>query len=389
MSIKKKNTAFKAIKFNEPYLTGKEQEYVAKAISSGHIKGNGAYTAQCQKWIESKLGSPKALLTSSCTSALEMAALLGNIQAGDEVILPSFTFVSTANAFVLRGAKPVFVDVRRDTLNIDENLIEEKITPKTKAICVIHYAGVACEMDAIKAIADKHHLLIIEDAAQGVMSKYKGSYLGTLGDFGTYSFHETKNYSSGEGGAILMNNPSYIEQSEIVWEMGTNRNQFLRGEVDKYSWVAVGSSFLPSEIQAAFLLAQFESATEINDKRLSLWNQYHNGLKGLATNGWITQPTVPEGCEHNGHTYYFLMEKIEDRNKLIAYMKAKGVAASFHYAPLHLAKMGAFYGYRKGDFLITEEVSESIVRLPLHLNLSSVEVSRVIEMVKAYFKIEY
>ena len=325
------------IPFNIPPATGREPEYLAKAIANHKLCGDGPFTKQCHQWLEERTGAPKALLTTSGTSALEMAALLCNVQPGDEVILPSFTFVSTADAFVQRGAKVVYVDIRPDTMNIDETKIEAAITDKTTCICVVHYAGVACEMDTIMNIARRHHLKVVEDAAQGVMSSYKGRALGTIGDVGCYSFHETKNYTMGEGGAVLVNHPEDIERAEIIREKGTNRSKFLRGQIDKYTWVDYGSSYLPSDLNAAYLLPQLEDADKINEDRLHSWNRYYKGLEPLQKAGKIEQPVIPEGCVHNSHMFYIKCADLEERTALIAFLKERGITSSFHYIPLHSA----------------------------------------------------
>lgn len=323
------------IVFNQAPFTGKEFGYIQKAIDNKKICGDGEFTRKCSEWLEEKTGASKVLLTTSCTHALEMAAMLCDIKEGDEVIMPSYTFVSTANAFVLRGAKIVFVDIRPDTMNIDETKIEAAITDKTKVIVPVHYAGVACEMDTIMDIAKRHNLMVVEDAAQGLMSTYKGRALGTIGDFGCISFHETKNYSMGEGGALYINDPKYIEDAEIIREKGTNRSKFFRGQIDKYTWVNVGSSYLPSDMNAAYLWAQLEIADEINDHRMELWNTYHEGLKPLEDNGLIELPKVPEGCVHNAHMFYIKTKDLEERTQLINYLKDNQITSVFHYIPLH------------------------------------------------------
>lgn len=368
------------IPFNKPYMTGKELAYIADAHANGHLSGDGPYTRRCNAWLEETTGAPKALLTHSCTAALEMAALLADVKAGDEIIMPSFTFVSTANAFVLRGAVPVFVDIRADTINIDEKLIEAAITPRTRAICVVHYAGVGCEMDKIQAIAKKHDLLLIEDAAQGIMAEYKGRALGTFGQLSALSFHETKNLISGEGGALLINDPDYFERAEIIREKGTNRSKFFRGQVDKYTWVDVGSSYLPGEIVAAFLAAQFEEAQRITDERLAIWNQYHAAFAALETQGKLRRPVVPEHCKHNAHMYYLLLPDLETRTRFISSLKAKSINPVFHYVPLHSSPAGRRFGRAMDDLPITENVSERLVRLPLWLE--SMDQSRVIESIQ-------
>lgn len=357
------------IKFNKPYLTGRELELIHEAAVDGHLSGDGRFTRECHAWLESRIGCEKALLTHSCTAALEMAALLLDLQPGDEVIMPSFTFVSTANAFVLRGAVPVFVDIRADTLNIDESLIEAAISPRTKAICVVHYAGVACEMDAILAIAEKHGLAVVEDAAQGIFSTYRGRPLGSIGRLGALSFHETKNVISGEGGALLVNDPELTERAEIIREKGTNRSRFFRGQVDKYTWVDVGSSYLPGEIIAAFLAAQLEQADAITRSRLDLWNRYHAWAAPLEAAGRLRRPIIPAHCEHNAHMYYLLLRDLEDRTAFIASLKQAGVGSVFHYIPLHSSPAGLRYGRAQGDLPVTVSVSDRLVRMPLWVGL--------------------
>ena len=374
------------ITFNVPPYCGKEKEYVGQAIDNHKICGDGEFTKKCSKWIEERTGTEKALLTTSCTHATEMAALLSDIQPGDEVIMPSYTFVSTADAFVLRGAKAVFVDIRPDTMNIDETKIEAAITKKTKAIVPVHYAGVACEMDTIMDIARRYNLLVIEDAAQGVMSTYKGKALGTIGDYGCYSFHETKNYSMGEGGAVLIKNADMIESAEILREKGTNRSKFFRGQIDKYTWVNYGSSYLPSELNAAYLWAELEMADEINENRLNSWNHYYEGLKELADNGRIELPVIPEGCVHNAHMFYIKAKDLEERTKLIAYMKENGIGCVFHYIPLHSAPAGRKFGRFSGEDKYTTKESERLMRLPMYYGLKSDDVSYVIETIKKFYK---
>lgn len=374
------------ITFNVPPYCGKEKEYVGQAIDNHKICGDGEFTKRCSKWIEERTGTEKALLTTSCTHATEMAALLSDIQPGDEVIMPSYTFVSTADAFVLRGAKAVFVDIRPDTMNIDETKIEAAITKKTKAIVPVHYAGIACEMDTIMDIARRYNLLVIEDAAQGVMSTYKGKALGTIGDYGCYSFHETKNYSMGEGGALLIKNADMIESAEILREKGTNRSKFFRGQIDKYTWVNYGSSYLPSELNAAYLWAELEMADEINENRLNSWNHYYEGLKELADSGRIELPVIPEGCVHNAHMFYIKAKDLEERTKLIAYMKENGIGCVFHYIPLHSAPAGRKFGRFSGEDKYTTKESERLMRLPMYYGLKSDDVSYVIETIKKFYK---
>lgn len=377
------------IEFNKPIHYPKGLTYIEDAIINNHkLCGDGPYTKKCHQWIESQTQTLKALLTTSGTSALEMSALLSNIQAGDEVICPSFTFVSTVNAFVLRGAVIVFVDIRPDTLNIDENLIESAITAKTKAIVPVHYAGVACEMDSIMAIAKKHNLLVIEDAAQGVMSSYKGKALGAIGDFGCFSFHETKNYTMGEGGALLIQNPDYIQRAEIVREKGTDRSRFLRGQVDKYSWVDLGSSYLPSDINAAYLYAQLEDAQHINETRLHIWNRYWNAFNLASFRKYIELPFIPEGCVHNGHMFYIKAKDLEERTALIAHLKEKGVQAVFHYVPLHSAEAGKHFGRFHGKDVHTTQESERLIRLPLYYGLTDDEIDVVISAVSSFYSIK-
>ncbi len=373
------------INFNEPPYVGKELEYVKIAIENKKICGDGQFTKLCNAWIEEKTGTSKALLTTSCTSALEMAAMLCDIRPGDEVIMPSFTFVSTANAFVLRGAKIVFVDIRPDTMNIDETLIEAAITPKTKAIVPVHYAGVACEMDKIMELAKRYNLKVIEDAAQGVSSYYKNRALGSIGDFGCYSFHETKNYSMGEGGAILIKNPENIERAEIIREKGTNRSRFFRGQVDKYTWVSEGSSYLPSDMNAAYLYAQLENEEKIYNDRMNSWHLYYDGLRELARKGQIELPTVPENCIHNAHMFYIKAKNLEERTKLLSYLKANNINAVFHYIPLHSAPAGVKYCRFNGEDKFTTRESERLIRLPMFYGLKSTDIEYIIEKIKEFF----
>lgn len=373
------------IPFNRPYLTGKELYYIRQAHQRAQLAGDGYFTKKCHNWLEKNLGTKKAFLTHSCTSALEMAAILADIKPGDEVIMPSYTFVSTANAFVLRGGIPVFVDIRPDTLNIDENLIEKAITRKTKAIVPVHYAGVGCEMDTILKIARKYRLLVIEDAAHGVKATYKGRELGTIGDFGALSFHETKNIIAGEGGALLVNNPKYIKRAEIVWQKGTDRSRFMRGEVDKYTWKDIGSSFLPGELIAAFLWAQLEKGDEITKKRLKIWNQYHNALKSLEENGLLRRPIVPATCKNNGHLYYILLPKKpifneKNKSKKINY---KPIA---HYMPLHSSRYGQLVTNKIYILKNTNEVSKKIIRLPLHCKIKIQEIKKVMRIISGLVK---
>ncbi len=357
------------IPFNKPYMTGKELWYIAQAHANGHLAGDGSFTQKCNTWLETRTGTHKALLTHSCTAALEMAAILADIQPGDEVIMPSYTFVSTANAFVLRGAVPVFVDIRPDTLNIDETKIEAAITDKTKAIVPVHYAGVGCEMDAIMAIARKHNLLVIEDAAQGIMSTYKGRPLGSIGHLGAFSFHETKNIISGEGGALLVNDPVLAERAEVIREKGTNRSQFFRGQVDKYTWVDVGSSYLPSELIAAFLWAQMEEADAITQRRLAMWKTYHHWMADQEIAGKVRRPVIPGHCVHNAHMYYLLLPDLDRRTAVITRLKKVGIQSVFHYVPLHSAPVGQRMGRTSGELPVTVEMSDRLLRLPLWVGL--------------------
>ncbi len=373
------------INFNVPPCGKNAFEYMAECVKNQKICGDGAFTFKCNQWIEEKTGTKKCLLTTSCTHATELAALLADIQPGDEVIMPSFTFVSTADAFVLRGAVPVFVDIRPDTMNIDETKIEAAITDKTKAIVPVHYAGVACEMDTIMDIAKRHNLFVIEDAAQGVMSTYKGKALGTFGEFGCFSFHETKNYSMGEGGALLIRDEEFVEQAEIIREKGTNRSKFYRGQIDKYTWVDFGSSYLPSDMNAAYLYAQLEMAEEMNDKRLSLWNRYYENLKPLADAGKISLPVVPEGCVHNAHMFYIKTRDVEERTAFIAHMKANDILTVFHYVPLHSAPAGLKFGRFHGEDEYTTKESDRLVRLPLYFDLSLEQVDEISNKVKEFY----
>lgn len=363
------------IPFNKPYMTGQELVYIAEAHAKSHLAGDGEFTKRCNAWLEQRIGSAKALLTHSCTAALEMAAILADIRPGDEVIMPSYTFVSTANAFVLRGGVPVFVDIRPDTLNIDESKIEAAITVRTKAIVPVHYAGVSCEMDVIMDIARRHGLLVIEDAAQGIMSSYKGRQLGGIGHMGALSFHETKNIISGEGGALLINDPAYVERAEIIREKGTNRSQFFRGQVDKYTWADIGSSYLPGEVIAAFLWAQMEQADSITQRRLDIWNQYHAALEPLEIAGKLRRPLVPADCLHNAHMYYVLLDSLETRTRVIEGLKNRDINAVFHYVPLHAAPAGKRFARTCGSLHNTESLSDRLLRLPLWVELQ--EVARV------------
>lgn len=367
------------VPFNKPHMTGRELGYVAEAHSNGILAGDGPFTTKCHTWFSQKLRIEKALLTHSCTAALEMSALLAEISSGDEIILPSYTFVSTANAFVLRGAVPVFVDIREDTLNIDENLIASAITPKTKAIVPVHYAGVACEMDAIMKQAFDSDLLVVEDAAQGVMSTYKGRALGSIGHMGAYSFHETKNIISGEGGALLVNDMKFVERAEIIREKGTDRSRFFRGQVDKYTWKDIGSSYLPGELIAAFLWAQLEEARLITEARLKIWESYHVLLAGLEEQGALRRPIVPKDCVHNAHMYYVILSKHLNRQSVLAELNAVGINAVFHYVPLHSAPAGKRFGRVHGTMFKTDDLSERIVRLPLWVGLTLDQQERVVD----------
>lgn len=374
------------IPFNKPPFLGTEFDYIKKAVNNQKICGDGEFTKDCNAWLENKTGASKALLTTSCTHSLEMAALLLDIKPGDEVIMPSYTFVSTADAFVLRGAKIKFVDIRPDTMNIDEKLIEDAITDKTKAIVPVHYAGVGCEMDTIMDIAKRHNLKVVEDAAQGVMSEYKGKALGAIGDYGCYSFHETKNYSMGEGGALLIKNEDDIELAEIIREKGTNRSRFLRGQIDKYTWVEAGSSYLPSDMNAAYLWAQLQEADKINDDRLAAWDRYYKGFEELEQKGYVTRPIIPEECKHNAHMFYLKAENLEIRTKLISFLKENGVMAVFHYVPLHSAPAGKKFGEFVGEDKYTTKESDRLLRLPMYYGLSESETDEVIEKVIEFYK---
>ena len=375
------------IPFNWPYMTGKELYYIAEAHFNGCLAGDGPFTQRCHRWLEERSSCSRALLTHSCTAALEMAALLLDIQLGDEIIMPSYTFVSTANAFVLRGGVPVFVDIREDTLNLDERLIEAAITTRTKAIAPVHYAGVACEMDTIMAIAKRHNLKVVEDAAQGVMASYKGHALGSIGDLGAYSFHETKNVISGEGGALLVNDPELALLAEIIREKGTDRSRFFRGEVDKYTWQEVGSSFLPGELIAAFLWAQLEEADRITEDRLASWQRYHEMLEALESTGIIRRPIVPEDCQHNAHMYYVLLAPEIDRQKVLDEFKRNDIGAVFHYVPLHPSPAGQRYGRANGELNVTNSSSERLIRLPLWVGITEQQQIRVVDVLKMCFKL--
>lgn len=375
------------IPFNIPPYVGHEMEYLQKACEVNHkICGDGPFTKQCKAWVEEKTGTAECLMTTSGTSALEMAAHLSHIQPGEEVIMPSYTFCSTADAFVLKGAVPVFVDIRPDTMNLDETLLEDAITDKTRAIAAVHYAGVSCEMDTILEIAGRHHLTVVEDAAQGVMSSYKGRALGTFGDFGCYSFHETKNYSMGEGGALLIRDPEKISEAEILREKGTNRSQFFRGQIDKYTWVDYGSSFLPSELNAAYLMAQLDRADEINHARLARWEQYYRLLSPLAAEGRIELPVIPEGCVHNAHMFYIKTRDLEERQALIQALREQGILAVFHYIPLHSSPAGKKFGRFHGEDRYTTRESERLLRLPMYYSLTEENVNDVVSVIEEFYR---
>jgi len=369
------------IDFNRPSIVGKELEYMAQAVQNGQISGDGPFTKKCHALLEQELGVPKVLLTTSCTHALEMMAILLDVQPGDEVILPDFTFVSTINAFVLRGAKPVFLDVRPDTLNLDESKLEASITPRTKAIVPVHYAGVGCEMDSILEVANHHNITVVEDNAHGLFGKYKDKFLGTFGALASQSFHETKNFSSGEGGALLVNDPELMERAEIIREKGTNRSRFFRGQVDKYTWVDIGSSYLPSDILAAYLFGQLEQREKIQSHRKNLWQTYETGLKGWAAKHDVQLPTIPEYCEQAYHMFYMLMPNLELRQKLIMYLRERNIQSVFHYLPLHLSDMGRKFDGQEGDCPVTERVSDQLIRLPFHNSLSGSEQEQVIDAI--------
>jgi dTDP-4-amino-4,6-dideoxygalactose transaminase len=373
------------IPFNKPYMTGKELWYISEAHHAGQLAGDGSFTKKSHLWLEAKTGSLKALLTPSCTASLEMAAILADLEPGDEVIMPSYTFVSTANAFVLRGAIPVFIDIRSDTLNLDETLVESAITARTRAIVPVHYAGVGCEMDTLQEIAKKHQLLLIEDAAQGVMSSYKGKALGSIGDLGCFSFHETKNVISGEGGALLINIPKFAQRAEIIREKGTNRSQFFRGEVDKYTWIDRGSSYLPGEIIAAFLYAQLEEAERITASRMRIWQEYHSLLEPLEKTAKLRRPIIPYHCQHNAHMYYILVENLSIRTELIRYLKDKGINTVFHYVPLHSSLAGIKYGRTHSDMNRTNLLSDCIIRLPIWVGFA--DVLTVVNAISSFFKV--
>jgi dTDP-4-amino-4,6-dideoxygalactose transaminase len=374
------------IPFNWPYATGKELVYIAEAQRQHHLSGDGTFTKRCHQWIEDQTGCTKALLTHSCTSALDLAALLLDIKSGDEIILPSYTFVSTANAFVLRGAIPVFVDIREDTLNLNEQLIEAAVTPRTRAIVPVHYAGVSCEMDSIITIARRHGVRIVEDAAQGIMAGYKGRALGAIGDLGSISFHETKNIMSGEGGSLLVSDPNLAQRAEVIREKGTDRARFFRGEVDKYTWQDVGSSFLPSEITAAFLWAQLEEAQHITRERITIWQRYHEILARLERQGFLRRPIVPSDCQHNGHLYYILLQSDIDRQMVLDSLKQNNINAVFHYVPLHSSPAGLRFGRAHGDLSVTTSLSQRLIRLPMWLGLSEMQQERVCDVLGAILR---
>lgn len=375
------------IPFNQAPVTGNEQQYVLQSIQNRKFSGDGLYGKKCQAWFEERLGCPKALLTPSCTAALEMAAILLDIRPGDEVIMPSYTFVSTSNAFVLRGAKIIFVDIRPDTMNIDETLIEAAITPKTKAIVPVHYAGVSCEMDTIMDIAKRNNLFVVEDAAQGMMSTYKGRALGTIGHLGTYSFHETKNYTSGgEGGLLLINYEMFLRRAEVIREKGTDRSQFFRGQTDKYTWIDIGSSYLPSELQAAYLWGQLEIAEEINKNRVDMWNAYNEAFQTIDKAGLLDLPLIPKHCQHNAHMYYLKLPNIKVRTEFIEYLKAKDIISVFHYIPLHSSPAGRRFGEFVGNDLVTTKESERLVRLPIFYGITEIELDTVVHAVSDFLK---
>ena len=370
------------IPFNKPCVVGKEFEYIQQAAENLHLSGDGPFTKRCEEFIEQELGVPRVLLTTSCTHALEMAALLLNIQAGDEVIVPSFTFVSTVNAFILRGARPVFIDVRPDTLNLDESKLEQLITSRTRAVVAVHYAGVGCEMDSILEIAGRHNVAVIEDNAHGLFGKYRGKYLGTFGSLASLSFHETKNFSCGEGGALLVNDPQFIERAEIIREKGTDRRRFFRGEVDKYTWVDLGSSYLPSDILAAFLYAQLETRELIQSRRAQIWSYYNEHLKDWAKTHGVQLPYVPDNCEHSNHMFYLMVGSLEERQSLISHLESCGVAAIFHYQPLHLSRMGRMLGGKPGDCPTAEAAADRLLRLPFYNDITESDLARVVGSIK-------
>lgn len=373
------------INFNVPPCAEKAADYIRDCVAGQKICGDGPYTKKCNEWIEKRTGTTKCLLTTSCTHATEMAALLADIRPGDEVVMPAYTFVSTANAFVLRGAVPVFVDIRPDTMNLDEKLIEDAITEKTRAIVPVHYAGVACEMDVIMEVAARHGLIVVEDAAQGIMASYKGKALGTIGDFGCFSFHETKNYSMGEGGALLIRDARYVEDAEVIREKGTNRSRFYRGQIDKYTWINFGSSYLPSDMNAAYLYAQLEIADEMNEARLALWDRYYEGLKPLAEAGRLKLPAVPEGCVHNAHMFYVKTAGLEERTAFFSYLKGNGIMAVSHYVPLHTSPAGRKFGRFHGEDRYTTGESERLARLPMYYGLTGEQVDYICDKVREFY----
>jgi len=376
------------IPFNKPFIVGRELDYITRAVAEGHLSGDGPFTKRCHQWLEDRLGCRRAFLTHSCTAALEMAAILCGLQTGDEVIMPSFTFVSTANAFVVRGAVPVFVDIRPDNLNIDERLIEAAITSRTKAIVPVHYGGMACAMDEIMNLANQHNLLVVEDAAQALLSTYHGRFLGTIGHLGCLSFHETKNIISGEGGALLVNDPQFVERAEIIREKGTNRNKFFRGEVDKYTWVDIGSSYLPSELVGAFLYAQLEEAEKIIGARRRIFQRYYDLLQPLEEKGFLRLPTLDDTCINNGHIFYIITRSLKERMQLIEYLKTRGILAIFHYIPLHSSPAGEKYGRVSGEMSITNDLGERVLRLPMYYEMSNEDVDRVVkELLRFYGEI--
>jgi dTDP-4-amino-4,6-dideoxygalactose transaminase len=375
-------TPVSRIPFNRPFVTGKELEYIGLAIAGGHLSGDGAFTKRCSTWLEGTIGCPRALLTHSCTGALEMTALLAGVGPGDEIIMPSFTFPSTANAFVLRGAVPVFVDIRPDTLNIDERKIGGALTPRTRAIVVVHYAGVACEMTAIRAVAERSKLLLIEDAAHGLLASYRGQALGNLGHLAAISFHESKNLIAGEGGALLLNDARFVDRAEILREKGTNRSQFFRGEVDKYTWLDVGSSYLPSEVTAAFLWAQFEQAARISEARVTIWNRYYEAFDDLERQGRLRRPVVPPECRHNGHLFYLLLPDLRARNEVLDRLRDRSIHATFHYLPLHASPAGRRHGRAHGALFETEAACDRLVRLPLWAGMTEADVDEVADAVR-------
>ncbi len=372
------------IPFNKPYMTSQELEYIRRAYERGHLSGDGPFTLRCNEWLEKRIGCQKALLTHSCTAALEMAAILADLGPGDEVIMPSYTFVSTANAFVLRGSIPVFVDIRPDTLTVDERMIEKAVTSRTKAIVAVHYAGVGCKMDTIMAVAEKHGLIVIEDAAQGIMCTYEERPLGSIGHLAALSFHETKNIHSGEGGALLINDPRFIERAEIIREKGTNRSKFFRGQIDKYTWVDIGSSYLPSEIIAAFLYAQMEHAEEITARRLQIWGEYHTRLAELEQHNKLRRPVIPDNVRHNAHMYYVLLPDLARRTGLLEFLKGAGIGAVFHYIPLHSSPAGKKFGRPDGSLSITDDFSDRLLRLPLWIGLKESDLDFICERVSAF-----